>query len=378
MTELEERLQRCEKLISDPLYRRSYLESAKSRGRAGLAGYFSNFIPCEILTALGLHPTRIIGRLSENQPPQVPMSGPLCAFVRDSLAAAQSGGLDYFDLVVFPHTCDALKVLLARWPAALAGKVEALAQPVKTGDTAVEYFAAELSRFSAKLSSRFGRRLLPDDLRKAISDRNQTRGLLRKLYARHASEPRGLPMSRLIAVVTAGYIMESEIYNALLRDLDAPFAAPAAGKPYKRIIIAGPLMADIKFLREIEAMGAVIVHDELSNGSRSVLEDVGTEGDPYRNLANAYLKSARSPTLDCGSRCQDIVLSETEKCSAGGVLYLVQASCEPHIFGYLESYRQLKARNIRCQLVEVDNAVSGMDDRQRLKIESFLTTVEAA
>jgi hypothetical protein len=60
MTVIQPFLDKCKDLISKPDYRRAYLLNASQKYR-GITGYFSNYIPEEIIAAAGLYPLRIIG-----------------------------------------------------------------------------------------------------------------------------------------------------------------------------------------------------------------------------------------------------------------------------------------------------------------------------
>ena len=53
-------IEKCKDLVSKPDYRHAYLLNIGERYR-GISGYFSNYIPEEIIAAARLYPLRIIG-----------------------------------------------------------------------------------------------------------------------------------------------------------------------------------------------------------------------------------------------------------------------------------------------------------------------------
>ena len=109
----KEILKHCRNLVSDPDYRKAYLLGFEDN--KGVSGYFSNYIPQEIIAAAGFHPLRIIGCVNPAGPGQHDLLNPVCSFVQDVYTAALSGGFSFLKNIIFPNSCDSLKLLRQMW-----------------------------------------------------------------------------------------------------------------------------------------------------------------------------------------------------------------------------------------------------------------------
>lgn len=360
-------IRQCKRLVSDPSARSGYLRSIRRQGRE-IIGYFSNYIPEEIIAAAGFHPLRIIGPMAES--PRATMYNPVCSFVQDMYAAAESGAFSDFNRVIFPHSCDSLKVFRLLWQAnAFHPPAEVLLHPIRFDCGAVDYFAEQIRKLAQALAPDFS----DVPLAETIDCYNQTRRMLRTLYAFCEKNPAAMKGSERIALVTAAMIMDRRQYNQLLEQVLAELdSAPPAG-PVKRILILGPLVDNLLLLEAIEQAGAVIAADEMTNGSRYFDREVECAGDPYENLAARYLLSGPSPTFstEVESDLQAFRV-RLEAWRPDGVICINQKYCEPHIHHYLEKCAVLKEFNIRHMMLEVEHDHPGVSERDRLRIESLI------
>ncbi|MFZ9012104.1 MAG: hypothetical protein ACO20W_09465, partial [Anaerohalosphaeraceae bacterium] len=87
---IHQTIETCRQLIDNPDARKEYLLGAQHNSH-GLVGYFSNYIPEEILAAAGFHPLRIIGRYDTSGYHGRSLYTPVCSFARDVFVAAESG-----------------------------------------------------------------------------------------------------------------------------------------------------------------------------------------------------------------------------------------------------------------------------------------------
>lgn len=110
METIQQMIEKCKVLISNPDYRQEYLLKAK-KNYQGISGYFSNYIPEEIIAAAGLYPLRIIGFNDTQKASCSVMFNPICSFVQDVFVAAHSGSYSFLSNIIFPNSCDSLRVL---------------------------------------------------------------------------------------------------------------------------------------------------------------------------------------------------------------------------------------------------------------------------
>ena len=368
-------LDHCRNLVSQPDYRKEYLLRLKDQCR-GLIGYFSNYIPEEIIAAAGFHPVRIIGSFDTSQSHQRTLFNPACSFVQDVYAAACCGEFSLFTHVIFPNSCDSLKLLRQMWESEVkTPSAYTVFHPINADADSIRYFAEECKRFADELKSISGVNFTEADLTEKINQYNQTRSLLRKLSEIKTEIRAFLSGSQFITLLTAGLIMDRNEYNQILEQLiqegtDQQFQDD---KSKKKIMIIGPLMDNIRLLEQIEQSGAMIIDDDITNGTRYFDLDVRTQGDLYINLAERYLRSGPSPTLHTDPRMD--IQSFQDRVSGldmDGVVFVNQKFCEPHVHNYLSKIEILKKLKINYLMLEIEHDRAALSERDLLRIESFI------
>ena len=365
----------CRNLISHPSARKDYLTNRQTRG---LIGYFSNYIPEEVIAAAGFHPVRMIGRFTDSASASGPLLAPACSFARDCYAAACNNECSLLKEVVFPNSCDSMRVLLQMWQSRItAPPAYCLLHPVNTDQAAIDYFAQQIRRFASHLEELAGVAFSDEILLAAIEKYNQIRCLLRQVYHHRRTNPVCLKGSDMVALMTAGLIMDREEYNTILRRLVEQVNDVSVSEiQKKRIMIAGPLMDTVSLIETIEYFNAVVIYEDITNGARYADRDVETEGDLYENLARRYLLASPSPTrhsllLEDATAFENL-LGEVKP---DGLIYINQKFCEPHIHNYLAKKAFLRQMKIPCMLLEIEHGRSSVDQRDLLRIESFLETL---
>lgn len=363
----------CRRLVSDPATRQATLDAIRPRCR-GIVGCFSNYIPEEIVAAAGFHPVRMIGAFAPSAPHRR-LFNPVCSFVQDVYAAACAGEFASLDRVVFPNSCDSLKVLFQMWARDVsAPPAAALMHPVCASPEAVAYFAQRLRAFAEDLQQSPGRRFDDDDLKDTIDLYNETRDLLRQVYEMRSRRAGCLSGADAAALMTAGLILERPASHAMLRQvIDDTRYAVCPDKGAKRIMLIGPLMDNIALLDAVEGLGASIVYEETSNGARYCDGDVETQGDLYENLARRYLTAGPSPTFGGDAEQEaERFRRRAAELDVDGVIYVNQKYCEPHVHNYLSKAEILKQMQIHVLMFEVEHGQSDLSAGDMLRLESFI------
>ncbi len=335
-------LRTCKHLISQPDCRAAYLRGVRGKAR-GISACVSNYIPEEVVAAAGFHPLRIIGRYATSRHHGLSLYTPVCSFARDVFTAVESGAFSFLSNVIFPNSCDSLRVLREMWerdPA--APRVHTLLHPICSADHSVRYFARQIEELAMRLADESGLSFEEADLADQIQRYNQIRQLLRKLYACGDGEQSFLKGSERVALVTAGMIMDRGEYSTLLEQIlqEGPAGGSKECGDGKRIMVIGPLLDNLELLEAIEQRGASIVSDDVTNGSRYFELDVAPDGDLYENLAARYLRSGASPTMytnvDADGRA---FRQRVTSLGLDGVIFINQKFCEPHVHNYLAKRR---------------------------------------
>lgn len=371
-------IEQCKNLISQPDYRKDYLLSIKEKCQ-GTTGYFSNYIPEEIIAAAGLHPLRIIGIFDTSKPSRHSLFNPVCSFAQDVFSATGSDSFSLLNSIIFPNSCDSLRVLAQMWEHNIAQPPAiCLLHPINADSNSIQYFARELEKFAAKLQNLSGNNFSQDQLKRSIEKYNQTRSLLRQLYDTRKNNDSFLNGSDAIALMTAGLIMDRDEYNQMLGTIvEEGKGNSCKDNSRKRIMIIGPLVDDYALLNKIEQFGAYIVYDDITNGTRYCSLNVETEGNLYENLAKRYLSSAPSPTLNSDKQASEQTFSNLiDELDLDGIIFINQKFCEPHVHKYLEEVDILKNMGVNSLMLEVEHGRLVAEERDLLRIESFIEIAE--
>jgi benzoyl-CoA reductase/2-hydroxyglutaryl-CoA dehydratase subunit BcrC/BadD/HgdB len=364
-------------MAADPDCRTAYLQECKSK-YAGLVGFFSNYIPQEVIAAAGFHPLRIIGTFGPSAAHPHAMVNPVCSFVQDVWAAARDGAFSQLDHLIFPNSCDSLKLLAQQWNDEIAvPPAFTLLHPVRADAGSVAYGAEQIRYLAEYLKQAGGRDFTEADLYREIDHDNTVRCLQRRLYAIGKNYPTLLAGSDRIAVITAGSILDRHTYVQLLEQVVAEAESRSCPpSDAKKLLLIGPLVDDLELLTQIERRGVCLIDDDITNGSRSLDRDVETQGDPYVNLAERYLRAAPSPTLytdpETGRQAFE---KRIRTLKPDGVLFIIQKFCEPHIHNYLSKKEILTDLGMYTLMLEIEHNSTGMTERDLLRLESYLEVV---
>ena len=160
-------------------------------GKAG--GYLPVYAPREVLHATGFLPVGIHGagdRLEIIRGDAFYQSY-ICHLPRSVIELAQSGRLDMLSAVLFPSTCDVIRNLSGMWKLLYPDvyvryiDVPQIPDPV----AATVFWAGEVQRLLDDLGEASGHRPSDGDLRHSIALYNETRAMIRTLYALRRDRP---------------------------------------------------------------------------------------------------------------------------------------------------------------------------------------------
>ena len=373
--QIQQLIKKCKCLASQPDCRAVCLRDIQSKTR-GISGYFSNYIPEEIIAAAGFHPLRIIGCYETSNHHGQSLYTPVCSFVRDIFAASESDAFSFVSNVIFPNSCDSLKVLQQMWENGLTSPpIYVLLHPIQIDDHSVCYFAQQIEKLADILKNDSGLSFTDSQLADCIQRYNQTRQLLRELYTFANDKPPFLKGSDRIALVTAGMIMDRDEYNQILQQIVTEvFSADSVEREEgKKVMVIGPLVDNLELLETIEQLGASIVADDITNGSRYFKLDVDLDGNLYENIAKRYLLSGPSPTINTNIRNDEqFFRRRVTDLRPDGVIFINQKFCEPHVHSYLAKIEILKEMRVNALMLEVEHNRATVGERDLLRIESFI------
>jgi benzoyl-CoA reductase/2-hydroxyglutaryl-CoA dehydratase subunit BcrC/BadD/HgdB len=252
------------------------------------------------------------------------------------------GKYDFLDGVVMAHGCDVGEKMAHLWRIYLnPAYAHFIDTPHTTHPDAVKQHKELLKDFKKTLESFAGKELSTERLREAVRVHNQQRALVQELYELRKPDPPLISGAETFLVMVALASLPVAEGNELLRQVtgevkkrrDGPSKKPA------RLLVWGSIIDNIALIDMIEGIGANVVMDDTSLGSRAYFSPVELTDDPLDGLASRYLVALKSPRT-----FRETVLSETKRKD-----YMTDLE---NRFGYLKAYAQeWKATGIILQVL---------------------------
>jgi len=320
-------LNRAKEIYQDRTRRAKEL---KAEGKQ-IIGYLDIYPVLEMLTAIDLVPYRILGDMSEPiTKADTCLPTVVCPFIRSVMDLGLKGKYDFLDGVVMAHGCEVGEKTAHIWRTYLNPPYAHFIDTPHTTHAAAQKQHKELLRdFKQTLESFSGKELTVERLREAVEVHNQQRALVRELYELRKADPpltTGAETLQVMVALASLPVMEG---NELLRQVitevkqrqDGPVKKPA------RLLVWGSIIDNTAIIDLIESIGANVVMDDTSLGSRAYFSPVELTDDPLDGLAYRYLVELKSPRT-----FRETVLNETNRKD-----YITDLE---NRFGYLKDYAE--------------------------------------
>ena len=369
---LDEALYACRELVEDP----AYPTVKRWRERGGkVAGHFQVYCPEEIIHAAGMLPVKVCGAPVEPARADSHFGSYLCSILKTSLELALSGQLE-LDMFISHPICDAARNLAAIWGRNLDYPCQILYLPQNPNSKhSATYLCDEYKRFTRTVEQVAGTPIRAEDLRRSIEVFNENRGLIRDLYEIKRATPWLVTADDAYCLVSVGGMIPREEHNELLRTV-LPQLKQRSAKPQDRIrVVFEGGFCEQPPLDLIRMLGRTcyVVDDDFLIGLRWIIEDVPAEGDPWFNLAEAYLeRSSYSPVQhDNRKRKEEMLLERIGQAGADAVIVAAAKMCEPGLEEQVAYTYALDEKGIPYFVSEFEENMTSFEHLE-LQVETFL------
>jgi benzoyl-CoA reductase subunit C len=355
----------------------------KKQGRR-FVGYLCGYVPVEIISAAGLIPFRIRGKvdvpitLADSQ-----METIVCSLVRSCYDMSLKGRYDFLEGLIVPHACDCICRTYDIWKYTLGMKYNHLINiPHETSDAAIEFFSHILNTFRRNLSRFAKKEIRDEDVNRSIVVYNRVRSKVRDLYDLRKTVPPKISGSEAEAVLIAGTGISVEEFDDLLSGVIAEVRArdeiPQERLP--RIMVVSSQMDSTNMFDLIEQIGAAVVGDDLCPGSREFFSEVDASEDPIHALAERYLlriHCARTYRKKRGSYQEYLderfghIGRFIKEYDVDGVILFFYKYCDPYGFEVPQMKSYIEAMGTSVLHLEDEYCISSVG-RLRTRIEAFL------
>jgi benzoyl-CoA reductase subunit C len=355
----------------------------KDHPASKVVGCYPVYTPVELIHAAGMLPVGVIGAGNRLEIAHADsrFQSFVCSIVKSTLELGLTERLKFLDGIVFHSICDPARnlgsVFKRNFPNLM---VEYIHFPQNmTSPHTVDYLTAEYKRLAASYAELSGKTITDVALRNSIALYNEQRGLLRELYAIRRTTPENLSTVECYVLTRAGTLLPPEEHIAMLRET-LPDLRQRREKPKDRIkvVLEGSFCEQppIELLDGLEAAGCYILDDDFLVGWRWFPEDVRIDGDPLRNLADAYINRSVYSGVKHDTRepKSKHLIDRFKTTGADAVLILAAKFCEPALFDYALYKRALEKEGIPHLCLEFEEKM-WIFDKARTEVETFVESM---
>ena len=338
MTATKEIVDRCLALFEDLDFTEQRKWKEAEEGRK-VIGYMPVYVPRELIHAAGMLPLGIVGGGDgmEVIHGDAYYQSYICRIPRSTIELAVTNRLDFVDGMLFPSICDVIRNLSGMWKLMFDGVyVRYFDVPQNYKDeVGGNYYHKELEELKEGLEELGGRKITDEALANSIKLYNENRNLVNDLYAFRAKWPWKAPSADVYLLVRAGLLLPVEEHNQMLKDYLA--AVENENRPIRdncRIVLQGAFCEQppLNLVKSIELAGCYIVDDDFMLVTRWLTQDVPTDGDPLRNLADAFIRHSTDTAAKYepdGTRKGKFLVEMVRQRAAEGVIFAAPSFCDP-------------------------------------------------
>ena len=348
-----------------------------------IVGCYPVYSPVELIHASGMLPVGILGAGNRLEIAHADsrFQSFICSIVKSTLELGLTDRLNFLDGIVFHSICDPARnlgsVFKRNFPDLMVEYIH-FPQNLTSSYTAA-YLVAEYKRVGASYEQLSGKKITDGALRQSIALYNKQRQLLRELYAIRREAPQALSTVECYVLTRMGTLLPPVEHISLLEDA-IPALRVRNEKPKDRIrvVLEGSFCEQppIELIEGLEAAGCYILDDDFLSGWRWFTEDVRTDGDPWLNLAKAYIDQSIYSGVKHDTREPKAkhLLDKVRETGASAVLILAAKFCEPALFDYALYKKALEEAGIPHLCLEFEEKM-WIFDKARTEVETFVESM---
>ncbi len=305
----------------------------------------------------------------------------ICSIVKSTLELGLTEKLKFLDGIVFHSICDPARnlgsVFKRNFPNLMVEYIH-FPQNMVSRHTQ-DYLAAEYKRIKSSYETLVGIPISDKDLWQSIRLYNEQRRLMRELYDLREKKPQNLSTMECYVLTRIGTLLPVEEHIEILKEaLPLLKQRNEKTKDRIRVVLEGSFCEQppLELIEGLESAGCYILDDDFLQGWRFFTEDISLEGDPIRNLAQAYLnKSVFSGVKhDLREPKSKHLIDKVKETGADAVLILAAKFCEPALFDYALYRQALEREGIPHLYLEFEEKM-WIFDKARTEVETFVESM---
>jgi benzoyl-CoA reductase subunit C len=341
-------------------------------------GYRCLYVPEEVIWAAGMLPFPLYGTPEPIRLADSYFQACTCEFVRNLFDHALDGKYEFLDCLALSNTCDIVRRLCDIWDNYIDGiPVHMINNPQKLQNPGNhDFFYEELRRFKVRMEEISGNQVSDEKLQAAIDLFNETRSLLKEIYALRQQDPPLLSGSDALDICMAVSVMPNDQANPLLKDLLGELTSGQAAEAFgPRIMVTGSVLDNPALIKMIEEEDGVVVVDDLCNTIRNFWYAIEPNDDPLEAI---YAYMNKRPLCACIHPTEgrlDYLNELVDTFDVEAVIYFNLKYCHPFLYEAPLFAKALKERDIPTNILEVGHDMSG-HGQLRTRVQAFIEMLE--
>jgi benzoyl-CoA reductase subunit C len=369
---LDDALLECRDQVESPDF-----ETVKRWRDAGgrVVGHFQVSFPEEIVHAAGMLPFKVRGAPTDPNLADSHFGSYLCSILKTSLEIALSERVE-LDMFVSHPICDAARNLAAVWGRNFSYPCQILYLPQNPNSAgSLDYLRHEYGRIRRVVEEVADREISEADLSASVSVFNENRRLMRELYDIKREQPWLIAAEDAYALVSLAGMIPREEHNDLLSTLLPQIRERTARQEDRiRVVFEGGFCEQPPFdLIRMLGRTCYLVDDDFHIGMRWITEDVPTNGDPLRNLAEAYIeRSSYSPVQhDLRKPKEKMLIARINEARADAAILAAAKMCEPGLEEQVTYTHALDDEGIAYFISEFEENMTSFSQLE-MQVETFV------
>lgn len=334
-------------------------------------GILSNYVPEEIIYAMGLLPVKINGDKSFNKINATScLHHCMCSYILDSYDEAANHQFDYLDGVIIANACDARRCLHDAWKQYLAPNfIHFLDIPKLISEDSIFFFQNQIELLVKHLQETFNTHLNDDKLKEAIELYNETRRLLKQFDELYVNNQIDISAYDYITIIKASSSGLNEIFNSRMRKfLDIAHNYKPEKKYKASTLLVGCYFDNKDIINILEDCGVKIVVFYNSNGLKKFEILVDTDGDLIFNLAKSYISRRISPKIIRPDYHYDKINELIKKYDIDTVLFFTLKFCDNNMID--EVFLKMEMKKHKIPLLAIDS------ERNQSTVQNIKTRIQ--
>jgi benzoyl-CoA reductase/2-hydroxyglutaryl-CoA dehydratase subunit BcrC/BadD/HgdB len=329
--------------------------------------------PEELIMASGALPQALLGSDIPFSQADAHFQGFACSYTRSLLELLSRDEMNFYDAIILPHTCDALRAfdLVAKEIGKL--KIVETYRPPRLRDNPVSenYLRAELERMRKRLGEITGHFASPDEIRQAEKTTNELKDALKEVKTQlKAGRASALEYFSAVQAGMSGDKLEmTKLVKEFLEELKARKPEKLSAK---KVLLAGKVAEPLEILDAIEAAGFQVIDDMLVNGSRYIKSKAALEALAEQQ----FCKIPVAGMYDRDKTRAERILRKVKRSGAHAVIFLVQKFCEPYEMDVVGVEEDLRKASIPVLKLESDYQTSSIAPL-KTRIDAFAEMLSA-